>query len=71
MSAPSVNYRKEGMFSIENHGSIVLVRPLSADVEAWLEEHTDGQWFGRALVVEPRYVENLVEGLLAEGFVAS
>ena len=59
------------MFSIENHGSIVLVRPLTSDVSAWLAEHTDGQWFGNALVVEPRYVEALVEGMIAEGFVAT
>jgi len=59
------------MFSIENHGSIVLVRPLTSDVSAWLGEHTDGQWFGNALVVEPRYVEALVEGMIAEGFVAT
>jgi hypothetical protein len=58
------------MFSVENHGSIVLVRPLTDDVRAWLEAHTDeeAQWFGRALVVEPRYVEPLVLGMIAEGF---
>lgn len=58
------------MFTVENHGSLFLVRPLTDDVEAWLGEHTDGMWFGRALVVEPRYVMDIVEGLLAEGFVA-
>lgn len=59
------------MFEVENHGSLFLVRPLTDDVDAWLREHTDGQWFGRALVVEPRYVMDLVDGLVAEGFVAS
>lgn len=61
------------MFYIENHGSIVLVRPLTADVDAWLHENTseEAQWFGHALVVEPRYLEGLVEGLVAEGFVAT
>lgn len=61
------------MFDIENHGSLFLVRPGTADVAAWLREHTDeeAQWFGGALVVEPRYVGDLVEGLIAEGFVAS
>ena len=58
------------MFSIENHGSLVLIRPLTNDVQEWLEEHTDGQWFGNALVVEPRYVLPLVEGLIEEGFAA-
>ena len=56
------------MFNVENHGSLVLVRPLTADVQAWLVENTDGQWFGNALVVEPRYVEPLVLALIDEGF---
>ena len=60
------------MFSVEDHGSIVLVRPLTGDVHDWLVEHTDdeAQWFGNALVVEPRYVEPLVLGMLEEGWVA-
>ena len=56
------------MFTIENHGSLVLVRPLTAACQEWLEENTDGQWFGNALVVEPRYVHDLVGGLWADGF---
>lgn len=56
------------MFSIENHGSVMLVRPQSDDVTAWLRENTDGQWLGGALAVEPRYVEPLVDGLLDAGF---
>lgn len=56
------------MFTVENHGTIVLVRPLTVDVERWLEERTDGMWFGGALVVEPRYVEPLVIGLIEDGF---
>lgn len=58
------------MFDVENHGSIVLVRPLTADVRDWLVEHTDGEWFGSALVVEPRYVEPLVAALIEEGYAA-
>jgi hypothetical protein len=58
------------MFSVENHGTIVLVRPHSDDVKSWLEEHTDeeAQWFGSALVVEPRYVAPIVEALVEEGY---
>jgi hypothetical protein len=60
------------MFTIEDHGSIVLVRPLTPDVATWLQENVDeqAQWFGAALVVEPRYVEALVEGLVEQGFAA-
>jgi hypothetical protein len=63
------------MFRVENHGSIVLVRPLTLDCQAWLQANTAeegedmAQWFGGALVVEPRYVEALVRGLVEEGFV--
>jgi hypothetical protein len=61
------------MFYIENHGTIVLVRPLTDDVKTWLEENVEeaAMWYGGALVVEPRYVEALLEGLTQEGFVAS
>jgi hypothetical protein len=58
------------MFDVEDHGSIALVRPLTLDARAWLEEHTDGQWFGGALVVEPRYLAQLVSALIDEGYAA-
>jgi hypothetical protein len=58
------------MFDVENHGSVCLVRPLTPDVRTWLEEHTDGTWFGSALVVEPRYVDTLVTALIEEGYAA-
>jgi hypothetical protein len=46
----------------------MLVRPVSDEARTWLEENTAGQWFGGALVVEPRYALDLVHGLQAEGF---
>ena len=52
---------------IENHGSILLVHPLTDKARDWLTENTDGQWFGSALSIEPRYVESLVEGLECGG----
>ena len=57
-------------FTVENHGSIFLVRPLTDEVKGWLNEHVaeDAQWFGGALAVEHRYVSDLVQGLLNEGF---
>jgi len=58
------------MFNVEDHGSIVLIQPLTADVRSWLREHTDAHWFGGALVCEPRYVEPLVSALIEEGYAA-
>lgn len=59
------------MFTVENHGTIVLIRP-SDDVERkWLMEHAgeDAQWWGAALGVEPRYVCDLCGGIVEAGFV--
>jgi hypothetical protein len=61
------------MFSVEDHGSIVLIRPLTPAVEEWLDERVGGedvQYWGDAVVVEPRYVRPIVEALIAEGFAA-
>jgi len=59
------------MFNVEDHDSIVLVRPLTDDVRSWLERYTlypETIWFGGALVVEPRYVAPLVDALIEEGY---
>jgi hypothetical protein len=52
----------------ENHGSIWLLRPVSDAGRNWLAEHLDdAQWFGGAVAVEPRYVEDIVEGASLDG----
>jgi len=61
-------------YSVENHGSIALLRPLSGACEDWIEQHVGGnetQYFGNAVVVEPRYLLPILVALEAEGFVAS
>lgn len=54
------------MATVENHGSIMLVRPDDDYEKEWLKENTDGQWWSGALVVEPRYVNSLLAGLYGE-----
>jgi hypothetical protein len=58
-----------GDIQVEHHGSLFLLRPLSDVANDWLTEHTpdDAQWFGGALVVEHRYVEDIVMGAREEG----
>jgi len=58
----------EGDFSVENHGTIYLMRPNNDEAADWLEEESQAAWMagedwqfmGRALVVEPRYLSNIV-----------
>lgn len=56
---------------VQNHGSIVLVYPVSSEAREWIEQNVsdESQWFGGGLVVEPRYVENLIQGMLNDGLV--
>ena len=60
----------EADFLIENHESIFLFDPRNTSAEKHLRERVseEAQWFGGALVVEPRYVGDLASALQAEGF---
>jgi hypothetical protein len=53
---------------VENHGSIVLLRPLTERAEEWIEAQVAyEQTWGKAIVVEPRYVEDIVNGARKDG----
>jgi hypothetical protein len=56
---------------VEDHGSLMLFRPATRDGRAWLECHTDGEWFGGALAVEPRYAEALADGAIGDGLTVA
>jgi len=57
-------------FRVENHGSVVLLCPLTEGARAWVTEHLthpETQHFGGAVVMEPRYVDDVVRGLVSDG----
>lgn len=56
-------------FKIEDHGSLVLVHPRTPWAGEWIDEYVDptAQWWGDRLVVEPRYLEDLVVGMIEAG----
>jgi hypothetical protein len=51
--------------------TLILFCPLTERARVWIAENvqSDAQWFGNALVVEPRYGWPLMEGMGAEGLV--
>lgn len=57
--------------TVENHGSLALVRWHTDAARDWIRDNMsdEAQYFGAALVVEPRYVGNLVDGMIASGLV--
>lgn len=55
---------------VEPHGSVVLLRPVSALGRAWIHENVQAEpwaWFGGALACEPRMVAAVVDGAVADG----
>lgn len=56
-------------FVVENQGSIVLFRPLTEAGKEFLGRTApdDAQFFGGAMVVEPRYVSGVVSAIESEG----
>jgi len=54
---------------IVDHRSIVLFHLNTTEASAWVEENlsNEAQFFGTALVVEPRYVADLIAGMRETG----
>ena len=55
--------------SIQNEGSIFLLRGLSEAGKAWIAEHIpgDAQRYGGAVVVEHRYIGDIAHGAVNDG----
>jgi len=58
---------------VENAGGIFLFQPRTQAGREWINENVAEEvtWFGSALVVEPRYAENLVRGMQGDGLVVA
>lgn len=54
---------------VENYGTLCLLRPVTDAGTAWLDENigADAMMFGDAVVAEPRYVGDIVGGMIADG----
>ena len=68
----SQKHKETPDFKIENHGSIILFRPITKEAREWLDFNCTPepwQWFGGALAVEPRCAPDIHEGLVNDGFV--
>ena len=58
-------------FLFEDHFSLILFRMVTPAASQWVDENVseDAQFFGDALVVEPRYARDLINGIMAAGLV--
>jgi hypothetical protein len=60
-------------FRCENHGSVFLLYLLTQPAYSWVREHLpeDAQHFGDAIVVEHRYVWNILIAVQDDGLAVS
>lgn len=57
-------------FSVQNEFTIYLLHPHTDAAREWLKENILGheqQYFGNSLVVEHRYIADIVAGIQADG----
>jgi hypothetical protein len=61
-------------FHVANHGSICILNCISEAAEVWANQHLpdDAQrWGSTGIVVEPRYLGPIIEGIEADGLIVT
>jgi hypothetical protein len=55
--------------SVQNHGAIFLLRGQTEAGRDWISEHipSDAQRWSGAIVIEHRYIDNIVAGAMNDG----
>ena len=57
-------------FDFANHGSICLLTPRTPEAHNWVDANLPQDvmtWGPCSIVIEPRYVENILAGIAEEG----
>lgn len=62
-------------FVFTSHGSICLLEPLTPQAEEWIGNNVDlndeTQFWGRAVVLEPRYAGDILNGIAGDGLAVA
>lgn len=64
-------HKPETDFTVRNEGTIFLLTPNTEAGRQWATDNlpSDAQTWGNAVVVEHRYIADIVEGIQADGLV--
>lgn len=57
-------------FTLQDEGSIVVLHPGNDAASNWIDNHLyteQTQWWGGGIVIERRYVEDILDGIDSEG----
>jgi hypothetical protein len=59
-------------FFLAHHGSISTLLPMTPDAKQWVDENVpDPMYWGGSIVIEPRYVDDIVAGIREEGLIVN
>lgn len=56
--------------TVRHHGSVVILTPVSEAAKDWVQAHLMGpetQRWGKGVVIEPRYLDNILNGMAEAG----
>jgi hypothetical protein len=56
-------------FEVNNHGSVVILMPMTAAATEWVNIHLPGdgpRWGPGGFVIEPRYMQPILEGIVKD-----
>lgn len=74
-SSPTHSEKIQSDFVVENHGSIFLLKPLTPSATSWIEqrigEDNGFQPYFPTVVVDHRYIADIVEGIQNDGLAVS
>jgi hypothetical protein len=56
-------------FVLADHGSVAVLTPMTDAGREWRDEHlpSDAASWGRGVVIEPRYLAPILEGIACDG----
>ena len=65
------NHNPRPDFLVADHGTIFLLQPITDRASAWLREHLppDSPRFGSSVVVEHRFIADIVAGIRGDRLV--
>ena len=57
-------------FTLTDGGSVCLLTPTTSDARRWLDENIgeDALYLGNGLAIERKYVQQILDGIQADGF---
>lgn len=61
-------------FTVDDHGSIAVLTPHTPAAHAWQADnlaHEEAQYWNGGIVIEPRYLDRIIEGAEEDGLVVA